>query len=451
MADRPHVLFLVVDSARKDRLSAYDHHRETTPTLDAFADDATLYENAFTPAPWTLPSHWSLFTGQFPSEHGVTNGFTDQGLYRPDDVETVTQLLSRDGYRTAAFSNNPWVGQLSGLDRGFDKFVEWDLEISRSDGHGARTRDELLSRLHWFLGRAANQPQVVLKRRFFTSNLVDRAQRWLSDVATGGAPTFTFLNLMEAHSPYYPPRSAFKALDLTPPTPIESRTLNLSLLAYVMGKTDLSREQQRRVYEFYDASLRFQDEQVGELLSTLKRAGVYDDTLIVVCADHGKTLGEYDRDGVPPHYLRDINVNVPLLVKPPGGTGPGRVEEPYELTRLFDVLRAGHPTDAHLRSEKGDALVEDHIPHTGREMTAVTRWRALVDTESKYVCSEDGDEFHLWRGDTEGQRPVDDYGVYQDRMAERLSALDVREAVAQRGDEAIGGAVEGQLEDLGYL
>jgi len=449
MQGQPHVLLVVVDSARVDRVSAYGHERATTPNVDALAERATRYENAFAPAPWTLPSHWSMFTGRFPSEHGVTNGFTDDGLYRPDHVSTVPERLSERGYRTAGFSNNPWVGQLSGLDRGFDTFVEWDLEQSRSDGTATRTRDDLYSRGHWLLGRAAKQPQALLKRRFFTSNLVERAGRWIAETADDETPTFTFLNLMEAHSPYYPPRRAFRRLGLSPPGPLESRLLNVRLLAYVMGKAELSPEQRERVLEFYDASLRYQDEQVGSLLEVLSRQDLFDDTLVVVCADHGKTLGDFDRDAAFPHYLRDVNTNVPLLVKPPGGGGPDTVERPYELADLSELVTSGGTPDT-LVPDRQYALVEDHLPHTGRSPTDVTQWHALSDRTHTYVRDQTGEEFLVRRDGTRVEDPHC-HDELSGALDERLDRLSPHEATQGQTSDAVGATVEGQLEDLGYL
>ncbi|QLH84916.1 sulfatase [Halosimplex pelagicum] len=447
MSESPNVLFLVLDSARRDRVSAYGHDRETTPTLDRLAEEAVVYDNAFAPAPWTLPSHWSMFTGRFPSEHGVTNGFVDEGLQNPDGLDTIAEQFSREGYRTAGFSNNPWVGKLSGLDRGFDEFVEWDLEISRDGDQETRTRDAVYSRLHSLLGRAAGQPQVLLKRRFFTSNLVTRAERLLSD--GDDRPKFLFMNLMEAHSPYYPPRDAFQQLGLETPNPVESRLLNVRLLAYVLGKAGLSAANRERVMEFYDASLRFQDQQLARIVETLKREGVFDETLLVVCADHGKTLGEYDRDAVPPHYLRDINTNVPLLVKPPGETELDRVEAPFELTAIPELLtggdlRAGVP-------DEGVALVEDHIPHTAAESKTVTRWRTVADESHTFVQSEEGEEYLLRRDEDRFSDDDELKRTYRDRFDERLSELSFESRATDATDGPIEGSVQGQLKDLGYI
>ena len=464
MTDRPDVLFVVLDSLRTDRVSTYGADRETTPALDRFAERATRYDSAYVPAPWTLPSHCSLFTGRAPTEHGVTNGFSDRRPALPDDERTVAETLSGRGYRTAGFSNNPWVGQLSGLDRGFDHFVEWDLEVSRA-GADERRRDAAYSRLHSVLGRVTRQPLVLLKRRFFTGNLVTRARRWFDRES---CPTFTFLNLMEAHSPYYPPERAFEELGLSAPGPLEARSLNTKLLANVLGKRDLSADERRRVRDFLDASIRYQDREFDRLLDGLRDRGRFEDALVVVAADHGKTLGEFDRDATPPHYLRDINVRVPLLVKRPGQTTAETVADPVELAGLFDLLVAPAATaeqtagDARpvpsLATDDGYALVEDHVPHTADEATEVERWRALADGERTYLAGPDGAEYLLrGRGPDERTVPlssVDDAVLerFRDALAARVDGF---EAGGERpGDapaESMDEQVASQLQDLGYL
>jgi len=446
---RPDILFLVLDSARTDRLSTYGHERETAPVLDELATTATRFESAQAPATWTLPSHCSMFTGLLPTQHTVTNGFTDQSLQLPADVPTVVEELAGEGYEAAGFSNNPWVGAMSGLNRGFDEYVEWDLEIDlESTGEITTRTDRLWSRLHSLLGHASRQPLFALKRRFFTSRLVDRAKRWLEATRDTGDPTFTFLNLMEAHSPYFPPSAAFEELGIDAPGIIEPRMLNTKLLAYVLGKSDLSPELRQRVYEYYDASLRYQDRKVGELLDTLRAQNAFDDTLVVVCSDHGKTLGEYDRDGVPPHYLRRINTNVPLLIKTPGQRQPARISRPAELAGLYDLFLQSSPDvrEALCRSDR--ALVEDFVPHTAKESEPVTRWRILCDEQYRYIRNEEGDEYLF----TASDEPVPDgpMEAMREAMDRRVSTLNP--IPEETGDEQdLDAGVEAQLGDLGYL
>jgi len=461
MTARPDILFLILDSARKDRVSLYGHDRETTPALDALGRDATVYENAYTPTPWTLPSHCSMFTGKFPSEHGVTNGFSDRRPSLPESESTLAERLTDAGYRTAGFSNNPWVGSLSGLDRGFDEYVEWDLEIGRTDDSGiTSTVDHLYSRFHTLLGQAARQPVFLLKRPFFTNNLIRRGKRWVRETTDDDAPTFTFLNLMEAHSPYFPPNRAFDVLDLDAPGPLEPRTLNTRLLAYVLGKTDLSGENRERIMEYYDAALRYEDEKVRELLETYREVGLFDDTLVIVCSDHGKTLGEFPRDSEPSHYVRAHNTNVPLVVKWPGQTRGEWVDDPVELVDLFDLVVDAASGDAATPDLGRDrAMTEDFVPHTGSRSTEVTRWRVISEEEYRYARTENGEEYLLAHGDsTTDEIVVTAESGEAVAAARRLSdALDRRvpdpgdTTKRETGEGKISGTTESQLQDLGYL
>lgn len=448
--NRPDILFVVLDSVRVDRVSTYGHWRATTPNLDAFAEHATVFERAVAPAPWTLPSHTSMFTGLAPTEHGVTSWFADRPNGLPEDVEPLASSLASAGYRTAGFSNNPWVGSLSGLDRGFDEFVEWDLEIGRSGSIDPHDRlDRVRSRLHRLLGLANRQPIFLIKRRYFTSKLVDRALEWLDITADDDRPTFTFLNLMEAHSPYFPPRAMFRELGLPPPGSVEPRLLNTKLLAYVMGHAALSDARRRRILEYYDASLRYQDTKVGALFETLRSFDRFDDSLIVICSDHGKNLGEVDREAVPPHYTHAVNTDVPLLIKGPGQQVGRRERVPAELARLHEVISTGGQTPVATVTTDGFALVEECHPHTGRAQESVTTWRVLTDGEYRYIRSEDGRSF-LYRDDS----PVDgDSSLHRwldESLDERLDRLRPM-AEADSSQAELGAVLEGQLRDLGYL
>lgn len=453
--ERPDVCVVVLDSTRRDRTSVYGN-QPTTPALAEFAARSTVYTAAYTPAPWTLPSHCSLFTGQFPSEHGVTNGFTETAIGLDPDTETITQRLADRGYQTAAFSNNPWVGELSGLDRGFDEFVEWNLRLGRTAGDDChRRRDRLYSRLSGLLGHAARRPLFLLKRPFFTRNLTERASRWIDD----GGPQFTFCNLMEAHSPYFPPRWAFEAIDEPPPGPIEPRTLNTRLLGYLLGRSELSGERRSRVLAYYDAALRYQDARLDRLFDAMREAGRFEDALIVVCSDHGKTLGEYDRSGTPSHYLRRLTTHVPLIVKYPGQQTGRQVDRPVELPRLFDVIDDGGATPLEATGD-GTALTEEFLPHSGRAAQDVTRWRSLSrgphtllrrEDGTEYLLAHDGPDERLLAGeerdDHEATAELRD--ALDDRVAD-LAASDSQPRAADDG-ESLGRDVESQLEDLGYL
>ena len=111
------VLFVVMDTVRKDHLTPYGYDRPTTPTLAGFAEEALVHEQAVAQAPWTLPVHASMFTGLYPAEHTATQ----EAPYLPEDIGTLAEALSAAGYATACYSSNAWITPYTRLTAGFDR------------------------------------------------------------------------------------------------------------------------------------------------------------------------------------------------------------------------------------------------------------------------------------------------------------------------------------------
>src|SRR5438874_385722 len=126
----PNIILIVVDTLRGDHVSCYGHERRTTPHLDALAADATLYTTALSPGAWTPPSHASIFTGTYPSRHGVDRSHP----YLDGDLTTLPEYLRGRGYRTFGISSNFWISTATHYDRGFDVFYQsWQLAQTRSN------------------------------------------------------------------------------------------------------------------------------------------------------------------------------------------------------------------------------------------------------------------------------------------------------------------------------
>ena len=125
----PNIILLVLDTVGAKHLSLYDYHRPTTPNLERIARDCTIYTRCFAPACWTVPSHASMFTGLYPSQHGA---FENRFLLR-DNLPHVVPILQASGYRTLGISTNSLVSPASGLCQGFDEF--YDLGLKDLHGH----------------------------------------------------------------------------------------------------------------------------------------------------------------------------------------------------------------------------------------------------------------------------------------------------------------------------
>ena len=233
MPAKPHILFIVLDTMRRDRLSLYGYPRETSPHLDAFAQGAAVFERAVSAAQWTIPSHASLFTGLYPSTHGLTQA---DGVLS-GQYPLLAQVLREGGYHTAAFCNNPLVGVLNnGLQRGFDQFYNYASAAPFRPGEARRSRLRRqalhLFRRHLarplgnqfahsdFLFRMSLNPLLV---PFWTrlinykgnaaNSITDLIAYWEQHLAGGAEkPIFTFLNLMGSHLPYNPPEDVLNRI-----------------------------------------------------------------------------------------------------------------------------------------------------------------------------------------------------------------------------------------------
>ena len=296
---RPNVLLLVMDTTRADRCSFNGYTRPTTPRLAEFARNAVTFDDCWTPAAWTCPAHASLFTGLRPEHHRLAS---DGSTALAPEFTTLAEILSAAGWDTATFSNNPYISPEFGLTQGF----RTDAELFRGTNRTYPWARETHARaLDWMLTRNAEKK-----------------------------PFLAFINDMEPHYPYQPPRDV-EARFLrpgVPPTAVESvRALDFPRSIGLCLRTETWVPHEREALsDLYDAEIATLDEEVGRLLDGLRAAQILDNTLVIVMADHGEGLGEHDwiEHGVFMH--REL-LRVPLIVRFPGRFDGGR--------RVTDVVR----------------------------------------------------------------------------------------------------------------
>lgn len=323
---QPNVILIVWDTGRKDRYSLYGHFRPTTPSLDAFAVCGLVFSNAYTVAPWTLPSHASMFTGLYPSQHQAdyVEGPYLAGRPLSQKAITLAEILKAQGYQGAAFSANHGLTNRSfGLDQGFDIYFDerphvFDLLtvhlLARFDDKWLR----MLGLNPFYLGSELN-------RRIFS---------WLKRKAR--APFFLFINYMDPHGTnYLPPpyRGFFGAPDKRPAVPYEK---------IMAGEETISPKDYEALLTRYDEDLAYCDFSFGQLIAALKQLNLFDPSLIVVTSDHGQLLGEHNffghRQG-DRFVLYEEILKIPLVIKgPPGWQPKRRPETPIENREIFFLI-----------------------------------------------------------------------------------------------------------------
>ncbi|MFC4544418.1 sulfatase [Halosolutus amylolyticus] len=354
------VLFVVLDTVRKDRLGPYGYERETTPALSAFASEATVFESAVAPAPWTLPVHASLFTGRYPSQHGA-----DQGSPYLEDATTLASILSAGGYDTACYSSNAWITPYTGLTDGFDAQDSF-FEVLPGDvlsgplagawqavNDNAYLRDLASSIVH--IGAKAHAKLASGDGADSkTPSVIDRTKSFVED-SESEQGWFAFVNLMDAHLPYYPPEEYRE--EFAPGVDPDEVCQNSK--EFNSGARDVDDEEWAAIRDLYDAEIAHMDAELGRLFDWLRETGQWEETTVVVCADHGELHGEHDLYGHE-FALYDELINVPLMVKHPALEADRR-EDLVELLdcyhTLLDVLDVD--PDAVAETGDGDAVAFD--------------------------------------------------------------------------------------------
>ena len=423
------VVFVVLDTVRKDRLSAYGYDRPTSPGLEAVAEEATVFDQAVAPAPWTLPVHASLFTGLYPSEHGASQE-------RPylEGASTLAETLSAAGFDTACYSSNAWITPYTGLTAGFDdqdnffEIMPGDL-LSGPLARAWRTLNdherlraiadrlvELGNTAHEYLaggGRADSK----------TPQAVDRGIAFLEDA---GDDAFLFLNLMDAHLPYHPPERYAERFA----PGVDSTAVCQNAKEYNSGARDIDDEEWTAIRGLYDAEIAHADAELERLWTWLREHDQWEETLVVVCADHGELHGEHDLYGHE-FCIYDPLVNVPLLVKHPDLPAGGRDDQVELLDCYHTVLdHAGvEAADTTTPLDPERSLLDDaYRAFDGAEEAFVEYFRPVVELkqlESKAAAAGvDLDEASRFYSRMRAARRPDAKYIRNERIADEFYRLD---------------------------
>ena len=327
----PNIVLVVVDTLRADHVGIHDPGGQSlTPNLDRFADSSIVYTEALSTAPWTLPSHASLFTGLYPEVHGV-----NWGHYKlSDQYPVLPQLMREKGYDTFAVSNNWILSEVNGFARGFDTFIETATDPHLTSWRLALRCGALRSMVQW-VGLA---PEVADDAGSSWTNWLVRQR--LAHRDSAARPILVFINYFEPHDPYRPPRRYLES-HLTPAQREAYRHLDQRqkyLAAQACGSADVfSPEQIALMKRLYNAEVEYQDHKIGELLNILQGAGRFENSWIIVTSDHGELFGEWGMvwHTASAHYQL---LHVPLIVRPPGGSYGERLEMPVLPVDVFVTL-----------------------------------------------------------------------------------------------------------------
>jgi arylsulfatase A-like enzyme len=320
---------ILLDACRADFLGAYGDPSGATPNLDRLARRSVSFARTFSAASYTLASVGTLLSG-IPS---LATGLIAADRRLPPDVSTLPETLSKDGFTTAAFAASPYVGPAFGLDRGFEKFVEFSKD--QQYGREGRRATRVVAAFSEWLAARPREERI-----------------------------FAYVHLREPHQPY-DPRAPLDRLFLPAADASEAKGTNSWIMGLDAGTIPARPEDIAHIEALYRGGLAAADEAVGRLLQGLADSGRLDSTLVLLVADHGEAFFEHQRMSHN-STIYDEMIHVPWLLAFPGAVeADGSIEA--GLAATVDMA----PT---LAEALGVALPQA-LPGTSR--LAVLRGQAL--------------------------------------------------------------------------
>jgi arylsulfatase A-like enzyme len=290
------IILISLDTLRADHLGCYGYTRETSPAIDALAEDSALFLNTYSSSPWTLPSHVSLLTSLNGLKHMVH--YEDEKM--DSSLVTLADLMRQEGLYCSAFTGGGFVNAAFGFSKGFDSYGQSSQGIHQKDG------------AEWICGSVLNWIDDHKDRNFFL-----------------------FIHTYQPHNPFSSP-PPFNTMFLEE----DDEWNEIDLLNHIGGKKgifkNLDERERENIISLYDGEIRYTDEKLIEpLMRRLKEIGLYDRSTIILTSDHGEEF--YDHRGWEHgHTLYDELLKVPLIIKLPGSKfAKKRIPS---IVRLIDVM-----------------------------------------------------------------------------------------------------------------
>lgn len=326
----PNVILIVMDTVRADHLSVYGYERNTTPFLNKFAENATLFKKSTASGAMTLSTHASIFTGMYARSHGAHTTTDDPGG-KPlgDKFNTMAEILAENGYNTVGVvANHGYLSSKFNMDQGFHYYdVRCPIRfIGKTNKIFFRERVRKVSKMF--------VPRIVWERLHRSAETINQVTyNLLGQLKNNDNPFFLFVNYMDAHDPYIPPPPFDTLFDgkMERFSTAKFRTLEHELM---LLERSITKKEKRHLLSQYDGGIAYIDFHLEKLINRLKSDGLYENSLIIITSDHGEAFGEKN---LLIHGLAAYEniTSVPLIIKYPN-QNKGQIVD--ELVSSVDYL-----------------------------------------------------------------------------------------------------------------
>ena len=384
----PNVILVSIDTLRAGRLGAYggSHPQGVSPFIDELVQESLLFEQAMAQAPFTLPSHVSMLSGQYPTVHKV---FSNDNRIDPVRTPLLAPILADSGYVTGAYTGGLYLERHFGFDVGFDTYFE--REPVRGGG-------------------------------------MARVQNWI--FANGSEPFFLFFHTYAVHHSGFDSPEYIQRFDPDCKSAIHNLKRAIDWREWIENTDRHTPADLACLNNRYAAGIRMADDRLRQLMTFLDARGMLDQTLLVITSDHGKEL--LDRGDIQHgHTLYEELIHVPLIIRPPGGTEPRRIQDLVEVLDLpptiLDLLGLPIPTTIQGRSLGSlvdAALAERRKTIAFSEVDSLANLYALRTSEWKIIYTPPGTDaeayelYHLTEdpGERNDAKDTASFETYRRRM-----------------------------------
>ncbi len=350
--DHPNVLLVLADTLRADHLGCYGYPRQTSPSIDKFAEECLLFEKAFSPSPWTKTTVGSIMTSFYPHEHGAFRWADDLSNVNL----TLTEIFRNKNYRTFSAQANRIITSRYGFHQGFQIYKEMTNDLAE--------------------------------------NLTEEFLTWLN--RNKKRPFFAYLHFMDTHYPYHVPEDYTRAFSREGQSHLNLDEL-ISQDIRLLTEMGMPQSDKDHIVDLYDDSILYFDIHFNRLIDALRANQMLDKTIIILLSDHGEEFWDHGGFGHG-HTLYNELLHVPLLIRYPSILQAKKVPYPVQLIDLYPTILSLARIEFNREIRRKDllpAILNDREPKRiiyfegllrGGEKRGVYKegWKLIQNTAEKY-------------------------------------------------------------------
>jgi len=324
--NNPNIIFIILDALRADRVLATYKNKNLTPYIKSLLKNSIYFENCIANSPWTLPSHISMFTGLYETQHVL---ISKKYEILSEKIPVLAEILKDMGYYTVCYTENPFISNVYGLSRGFDNYInnfETNIKKNKQIGKIRHNRNDLLTKITDLLFIIDSNVKKKVKyckiinfwnflrikitrfiRTLFWRNIIQKILlnknttiREINKSCKGikyeinNKPVYFFFNIMTTHDPYAPLFQVLKKFDITlndfkilKKFYVNTRIIKMKTN---LKPKHLSEDKIKIFNKIYNACVLSNDIIVKNIFSNLKKLGILDNAYVIITSDHGEHL-----------------------------------------------------------------------------------------------------------------------------------------------------------------